>query len=432
MAGLGWFMERVVAPLARRVGERRMALGRPRSVWGAVPILTLPLKAQADRMLGLRSETVVFRTYHIARNFDFNFRIPVGIAWRLGHWPYEWTSRLILAWAALRYDVFHYFFDRGLMPPGPEGGIRSDELDFLSLAGKRVYAFAYGADVRTREATLALGRWNFCVDCTAPGRYCRCDDARGAAAMSAMMARLTAGVALGDMLAYVPGVRALHYWPVDMAQFPDPGPALPTSGPLRIAHAPNHTHFKGSSYLEAAIERLLAEGHAIEYVKIQGVPNHEVRALFRSADLVADQFIGGAYGFTALEGMAAGKPVLTYVRSAALVEATDECPLIQATPDTAEDVLRWALVHRDELVAIGRQGRRYVERWHCIEAVAARLGVLYGETGRFPAELAAHWQAFGREEATRRAAIPSFDGWQHPFTVSEPGHAVGTVKEGLV
>lgn len=429
MAGLGWFMDRLVAPMARRLGARRLARGRPRSMWGAMPILTLPLKARADAMIGMRSETVVFRTYHIARNFDFNFRIPVGIAWRLGRWPYEWTSRLVLAWAVLRYDVFHYFFDRGLLPPGPECGIRADELDFLGLAGKRVYAFAYGADVRTRATTLALGRWNFCVDCTAPGRYCRCDDAAGAAAMDAMMRRLTAGVALGDMLAYVPGVRSLHYWPIDLGQFPPADHHVGTSGPLRIAHAPNHTHFKGSSYLEAAIERLRIEGHAIEYVKIQGVPNHEVRALFRSADLVADQFIGGAYGYTALEGMAAGKPVLTYVRSAELVEAPGECPLIQATPDTVETVLRWALAHRDGLVAIGRQGRRYVERWHGIEAVAARFAALYGDTGDFPAGLVARWKEFGEEEARRRAAMPSLEGWQHPFMVTAGRDALGALAQ---
>lgn len=423
MSRVGWMMEKVVAPVARRLGERRMAAGRPRSVWGAMPILTLPLKARADSMLGFRSDTIVFRTYHISGDFDFNFRIPVGIAWRLGRWPYELASRMILGWAALRYDVFHYFFDRGLLPPGPEGGIRSEELDFLKLAGKRVYAFAYGADVRSREATLGLGRWNFCVDCEVPGRYCVCSDTRAAAAMDKMIARLTAGVALGDMLTYVPGARQQHYWPIDMTRFPETAGAPSVSGPLRIAHAPNHTHFKGSSYLERAIERLRLKGHAIEYVKIQGVPNHEVRELFRSADLIADQFIGGAYGYTALEGMASAKPVLTYVRSADLVEAAHECPLIQATPDTIEEVLRWALSHRERLAIVGYQGRRYVERWHSIEAVAARFAALYCETGDFSQPLVARWNAFRTDEVVRREAIPSLQGWHHPFLVSQAGLA---------
>ncbi|MFX6226281.1 hypothetical protein ABTF68_22675, partial [Acinetobacter baumannii] len=78
-------------------------------------------------------------------------------------------------------------------------------------AGKYVYAFTYGADVRLREATLALGRWNFCTECPEPGKFCICDSAAGYAAPSASSKFLTAAVALGDMLTYVPGARNIHY-----------------------------------------------------------------------------------------------------------------------------------------------------------------------------------------------------------------------------
>jgi len=314
------WLVRLVLPLAYRLTRWRKARGRLRALWGATPILTLPLKARATALLGMQSRTVVFETYIITRNFDYNLRLIANGAARLGPWASALADQLILAWALLRFDVIHYFHDRGLMRPIGRFGIRGEELDLLRMGGKAVYLFAYGADVRTRETTLALGRWNYCVDCPQPGRYCVCDEQAGLTAAREAGRRVTATVSMADMLPYMPGSKYLDYWPIDTDALKAAAPPR-VHGALRIAHAPNHTHFKGSRHLEAAIEKLRGEGHAIEYGKVQGVPNTEVLALFRSADIVADQFIGGAYGYTALEAMALGRPVLTYVRSPKLVEA---------------------------------------------------------------------------------------------------------------
>jgi hypothetical protein len=406
----------VVVPLARRLGQRRLESGRARALWGVTPILTLPLKARATRLLGLDSTSLVFETYYITQGFDLNLRRLVNGAARLGPLASGIADRLILTWALLRYDVFHYFFDRGLMRPVDRFGIRLDELDTLAAAGKRVYAFAYGADVRVRERTLALGRWNFCTECPQPLKYCLCDDEVGLPALDAVCERLTAPVALGDMLVYPRGAVNLHYWPIDLERLRATSAKGTEEGPLRIAHAPNHTHFKGSHHLEAIIDRLKAEGHAIEYVKVQGVPNEEVIRLFDQADLVADQFIGGAYGYTALEAMAMGRPVISFVRGPELVEAPAECPLINATPDTLEETLRWCLANRAALAKVGAAGRSYVARWHTVEAVAARFGELYRDTARFPLVMNERIEAAIVNETLRRAAIPPAE-FDHPFRV---------------
>jgi hypothetical protein len=410
------FISRCVIPLARWLAERREVRGRMRALWGATPILTLPLKARATSHLGFKSTTVVFQTYYISQDFDLNLRRLANGAARLGPWAAAFMDRLVIIWALLRFDIFHFFFDRGLMRPEGRFGIRRQELDWLRMAGKRVYGFAYGADVRLRQSTLALGRWNFCVECPKPTQFCLCEDGAGAVSLARAVERLTAPVTLGDMTPYVPNARNLHYWPIDLDRV-SPAAAPRVDGPLRIAHAPNHTHFKGSGYLEAAIRRLRAEGSAIDYVKVQGVPNAEVIRLFGEADLVADQFIGGAYGYTALEAMARCKPVITYVRHPALVEAVEECPLVNATPDTLEETLRWCLGNRAALAGIGAQGRAYVARWHSVEAVAARLGQLYLDTADFSPEIASRIRATVEGEKKRRAEIRAHD-FEHPFRIS--------------
>jgi hypothetical protein len=380
------------------------------------PILTLPLKASATRLLGFESTSLVFATYYITGNFDLNLRRLVNGAARLGPVFIAIVDRLILIWALLRFDVFHYFFDRGIMRSNGRFGIRLEELELLQSAGKRVYGFAYGADVRLRAKTLALGRWNFCADCPAPLKFCVCDDRTGRSMLGEVSARLTASVALGDMCAYLPGVRNVNYWPIDLERLP-PAQSPQVDGPLRIAHAPNHTHFKGSSYLESVIDKLKAEGYAIEYVKVQGVPNEEVMRIFGEVDLVADQFIGGAYGYTALEAMARRKPVLTYVRDPDLVVAPAECPVINVTPDTLEDALRWCIENRSALITTGAAGQAYVARWHTIEAVAARLAGLYLDTGDFPKAVTTRLATFQDAEASRRASLAVATDWHHPWTI---------------
>ena len=406
--------------VGRRLSERRLRTGRIRTLWGVTPILTLPLKARCDQALGWRSESAVFTNYYITKAFTWNFRWACAVAVRVPG-LYGPFCKFLLGVALLRYDVFHYFADRGLLAPTERFGINAEELEILHQAGKRVYVYAYGADVRTRQRTLDLGPWNFCRDCDTPGKHCVCDDTTGAAIMARISKHVTATVSLGDMLTYMPGAHHLAYWPIDTDanKFVGVGPQ---AGPLKIAHAPNHSHFKGTRYLEASIERLRQRGHAIEFVKVSGVPNTEVLRLFADADVVADQFIGGAYGYAALEALARGKPVLTYVRHSGLIEAADECPFLNATPDTLDAVLIWCCENRDRLPAIGAKGRAYVERWHSIPAVASRLARLYLETAGFPAQIEVGLRAFVASEAARRDAVRSPESWRHPWRVADNIH----------
>lgn len=419
-----YFIARPLLFAAIRVGaaqsRRRYQSGALRTLWGVTPIVTLPLKARCDLALGFRSESLVLTNYYITDDFTWNFKwtrflVPKSLLQQA-------VLKLVLAAVLLRFDIVHYFADRGILPP-EDGrfGIHADELRALRLAGKSVYVFTYGADVRTRVQTLSLGKWNFCRDCDDPGRYCICDDHHAMKIMARTSDRINRFVSLGDMLEYVPRPIHLAYWPVDTEETAICTAAI-SSGPLKIFHAPNHTHFKGTRYLERAIADLRREGKEIQLVEMSGVSNRAVIQGMAEADVVVDQLVGGAYGYTALEAMARSKPVISYVRDSLLIVGFDDCPLINATPDTINDVLLWCLLNRNRLERIGQQGRAYIEKHHCISAVAGRFAGLYRDTMPLQADIVDRLSTFQHHESQRANLIRSVEGWEHEWRAEAKSH----------
>jgi glycosyltransferase involved in cell wall biosynthesis len=365
----------------------RLRFGTPRSLWGITPILTLRTKAQADRQLGFHAASMVFVTYHIARDFDINRESESRYVRQEYPESYAIYERLILLWALLRFDVFHYFYDRGILTPEGKTVIRAEELKLLARSGKRLYTYAYGADVRTRSATMELGPFNFCIDCPEIGKFCICDDTEGARNILEISRYATAMLAMGDMLTYVPGAINTYYWPLDLSRIKYVGVPASSNRELQVVHATNHPHFKGTRYLIETVRRLKNEGLPIALTLVQNMSNEEAQRNYSQADIVAEQFIGGFHGYTALEAMASGKPVITYLRSSDLVLAPQECPLINVTPETLYETLKHFVLHPHELRALGERSRSYVEKYYSTAAFAARLGRMYLETARFPRRL---------------------------------------------
>jgi hypothetical protein len=382
------FLLAIVVRRARISTEQRLARGTVRTLWASTPILTLPILAECDRLLGLRSSSLVFNTYYITRSFDINLFV-FEAAFRLTRSGRALRNfrRIVLAWALLKFDVFHYFYDRGLMLSDGRYGINPEELELLFDSGKRLYAYAYGADVRSQEITLELGEPNVCQACPQPGRYCICKTEDLNSSQKRLDGRVTARIAMGDMVSYVPGCRDLHYWPLDLKKFNAEALAYRPGDTLRVAHAPNHGHFKGTALLMEAIERLRREGQPIELVSVQGVPNRKVLELFTTSHLIADQFVAGFHGYTALEAMALARPVLCFLRNDGMMIDPATCPIINVRPEQIYDILKRCLEGGFDLESLGKRGRAYIDRYYSIEAVAARLGRLYIDTAGFPEAL---------------------------------------------
>src|SRR5437764_15466880 len=111
-----------------------------------------------------------------------------------------------------------------------------------------------------------------------------------------------------------------------------------------------------------AVARLQAEGIPFEFRLVENLPYAEVRKLYEQADLLIDQLLAGWYGGVALELMALGKPVISYLRAEDLGYIPPamhaQLPIINATPTTFYEVLKEYLTTRKaDLADRGRRSR---------------------------------------------------------------------------
>ena len=140
-----------------------------------------------------------------------------------------------------------------------------------------------------------------------------------------------------------------------------------TGAPPTLAHVPSKAAIKGTPLVEPVLERLVAERRA-DYERISGVPSPRMPAVYADADIVLDQFRLGSYGVAACEAMAAGCVVVghvaPFVRSAVRDATGWDVPIVEATPDTLEEVLAPLLADSALRDRIGALGRAFVADVH--------------------------------------------------------------------
>jgi hypothetical protein len=163
---------------------------------------------------------------------------------------------------------------------------------------------------------------------------------------------------------------------------------------VRIYHAVGHfqqrtvngRNIKSSHIYVPLIERMKAEGYDVEMTFVHGVPNREVRFTQVQSDIVVDMLTFGWFGSNVREAMMLGKPVVCYLREEWLErmrleipEYVDELPIVNATPETVEDILKDLVSDPERRRELGERSRAFALKFHSAEAGARRMDQIYRE-----------------------------------------------------
>ncbi|EXI75957.1 MAG: hypothetical protein AW07_00885 [Candidatus Accumulibacter sp. SK-11] len=169
-------------------------------------------------------------------------------------------------------------------------------------------------------------------------------------------------------------------------------PRLPEGG-VRLYHSVGHrdertrsdgVNIKSSHLYLPLIERLRGEGMVLELIEPTGIPNKEVRFLQVQADIFLDMLTYGWFGANIREAMMLGKPVICFIRPEwlesvreELPDYAEELPVVSATPQTVESVLRDLIAHPQKRREIGRRSREFALKWHSASAGGKRFDAIY-------------------------------------------------------
>ena len=103
----------------------------------------------------------------------------------------------------------------------------------------------------------------------------------------------------------------------------------------------------------------------------------EARKIYEEADIIIDQLRIGSYGLLAIEAMAMGKTVITFISDPMKDKYPKELPIISANPDSLKDTLEYLIINKDMLEKKGEDGRLFVEKYHDSNLIAKNLLELY-------------------------------------------------------
>lgn len=353
----------------RRLIKRRRGL-MPSILWAPVPIINIHYSARAERLYGYQSRTLVFDVFSINARTRFDYALDrirrVRVVGRLV--PY---AAFLLA--GFVTDIYGFFFDGGLL--GSTAWWRL-ELRLLRLAGKYIVVYPYGGDARLASTTRAIGNWHAFTEFP-PGEE---DRDEGALRERREAFSRYADVMLGcaDIAEDLPRLDGIFRYPFATDEWQAAPPEL-DDGVVTIVHAPNHRRYKGTDYLIEAVQSLRAEGLPVDLCLIERMPSEKARRIYAGADVIADQFLIGAYALFAIEGMALGRPVVCYLnpRFRRFHPEWEECPIVSANPDDLQEQLRRLVEDSRLRHDLGRRGPEYVRKYHSLESVGRDMHEIY-------------------------------------------------------
>ena len=289
---------------------------------------------EALRRRGVDARLVVFNRYTLHPEADEDLARDGGL---LRQQATQWRA---FARLAPQTDLFHFYFGLTLVP-------KSLQFPLLRALRKPSVLHFLGSDIRGRTPDELA--WTRRAGARVVGSY--------------------------DAIRWVPDAVVIPPG-IDLRGI-EPAPPGDRERPV-VVHAPSSRARKGTEHVAAACERL-----GVELEIVEGLDHREAFERYRDADVVVDQLNAGWYGVFAIEAMALGKPVVTFLHDEAVRRTEEafavELPIVSATKDTLADVLRPLVESPDERRRVGAASRAYVERVHDADAVAARLVDLYAE-----------------------------------------------------
>ncbi|WP_309620879.1 hypothetical protein [Salinibacterium sp.] len=305
---------------------------------------------------------VVSRNMVGAENNLFGYPADLAVRWRtMTHsrsWRREFLNTLVTGYTHIMVEA-----EMPLLG-GAYGQDVRKQVQALRDRGLTVGMIAHGTDIRLPSRHRELESWShYRDDEWAPVVHIERVVQRNLDMLADIGAPTfvsTAGLLIDVPYAHLlPVVIDPEFWANDEVTLARERP--------RVLHIPSNPITKGTLLIDPAMRGLDDEG-LIEYIQPSGLTQGQMPALYAVADIVLDQFRAADYGVGACESMAAGRLVVSHVseqvRDVVRTESGVDLPIVEATVDTLDEVLRDVLTRRGHYREVAARGPEFVRRLH--------------------------------------------------------------------
>jgi hypothetical protein len=147
-----------------------------------------------------------------------------------------------------------------------------------------------------------------------------------------------------------------------------------------IAHSTNHRSHKGTRFILDIVQKLQKK-LPIRLLLIEKKTIRECQKIYPQGDIFVPDVITGWHGFTAIEAMAIGRPVITYLRPDIMkfhaYYAQGKIPAISANPETLAKAITRLVKNPQLRKELGERGRSYAEKFHSLEFGGRLRNIIY-------------------------------------------------------
>ncbi len=316
------------------------------------------------RNIGEDADTVVFYKHKFAYPYDRSLGIdktkPYLLPW------YAVKLSVFLVEALCKYNVFHFHFGRSIC--------NNMDLWLYDLFKKKYFYEFHGSDLRIYPEYFSTH-----PDIPVDPELLAAPDYRKRNKRICAKAKQ---IILHDdeLIPYLPENHVpVQVVPLrmDPLQFVPVYPECTNDKTIKIVHASTDRMGKGTDYIIQAVEELKPSYPNIELILVENKPQEEAKAIYKSADIIVDQLFFGTYGVFALEGMALGKPVVTYISEDMRQALPESLPMVIANKLTVKQALESLVSDPQKRYDCGVQSRKYVEDYHDFRKIGYILKGIY-------------------------------------------------------
>lgn len=291
-----------------------------------------------------------------------------------------WGCANLIEDLAEQFDIFQFYAMPILWQPPSMAFPTGIDILLLKTLGKVVIYSYRGTEARLESVFRKVAPYHYCDEGLS---FLKKFPEQEQKIMMSFISGVADRVLVPDpeLQTYVPNAIIVPR-AIDLNEWPNVG-VKNQDNPL-VVHAPSRKAVKGSESVIAAVKQLKNEGLNFNFELIEGLSNVEARKRYEQADVIIDQLRIGWYGVLAVEGMALGKAVISYIRNDLKHHLGNSPPIALANPDNITDVLRSLIQDKERRIKLGITARQYCEKIHCSEKVALQLIDIYTDAVNSP------------------------------------------------